>query len=37
MKVLTERLLLGMWRQVVLAEFDRRPREREVVVRMMGK
>ncbi len=30
------RLLLGTWQQVVLAEFDNRPRERRVVVQMMG-
>jgi len=30
-------LLLGTWQQVVLAEFDNRPRERLVVVQMMGE
>ena len=30
------RLLLGTWQQVVLAEFDNRPREREVIVQLMG-
>jgi secondary thiamine-phosphate synthase enzyme len=31
------RLLLGTWQQVVLAEFDNRPRRRQVVVQMMGE
>ena len=31
------KLLLGTWQQVVLAEFDIRPRERKVVVQMIGK
>ena len=31
------RLLLGTWQQVVLAEFDNRPREREVVVQITGE
>jgi secondary thiamine-phosphate synthase enzyme len=30
------RLLLGTWQQVVLAEFDNRPRRRELVVQLMG-
>ncbi len=30
------KLLLGMWQQVVLAEFDRRPREREVIIQVTG-
>lgn len=30
------RLLLGTWQQVVLAEFDNRPRRRQVVVQLMG-
>lgn len=29
-------LLLGTWQQVVLAEFDNRPRKREVVVQIVG-
>ena len=29
-------LLLGTWQQVVLAEFDNRPRKRELVVQFMG-
>ena len=31
------RLLLGTWQQVVLAEFDNRPRKRLVVVQMIGE
>lgn len=31
------RLLLGTWQQVVLAEFDNRPRHREVIVQLAGK
>ena len=31
------RLVLGTWQQVVLAEFDTRPRERRVVLQLMGK
>ncbi len=31
------RLALGTWQQVVLAEFDNRPRKREVVVQMIGE
>lgn len=30
-------LFLGTWQQVVLAEFDNRPRERTVVVQIMGE
>jgi secondary thiamine-phosphate synthase enzyme len=30
-------LLLGTWQQVVLMEFDNRPRSREVVVQVMGE
>jgi secondary thiamine-phosphate synthase enzyme len=30
------RLMLGTWQQVVLAEFDNRPRRRRVVVQVMG-
>jgi secondary thiamine-phosphate synthase enzyme len=29
-------LLLGRWQQIVLLEFDTRPRTRELVVQMMG-
>lgn len=31
------RLALGTWQQVVLCEFDTRPRERTVVVQVVGK
>ena len=30
-------LLLGTWQKVVLAEFDNRPRQRDVVVQLMGE
>ena len=30
------RLLLGTWQQVVLVDFDNRPRERQVVVQLQG-
>jgi secondary thiamine-phosphate synthase enzyme len=31
------RLLLGTWQQVVLAEFDNRPRERRIAVQLSGE
>lgn len=31
------KLLLGIWQQVVLAEFDNRPRERQIVVQIIGE
>lgn len=31
------RLLLGTWQQVVLAEFDRRPRQRKVILQFIGE
>lgn len=31
------RLLLGRWQQVVLIDFDTRPRQREVVVQLSGE
>jgi secondary thiamine-phosphate synthase enzyme len=31
------KLLLGTWQQVVLAEFDNRPRQRRIVVHMAGQ
>lgn len=31
------KLMLGTWQQVVLAEFDNRPRQREVVVQIIGE
>ncbi|MEL6675079.1 MAG: secondary thiamine-phosphate synthase enzyme YjbQ [Bacteroidota bacterium] len=30
-------LVLGMWQQIVFVDFDTRPRERKVVVQLMGK
>jgi secondary thiamine-phosphate synthase enzyme len=30
-------LVLGRWQQIVLAEFDNRPRQREIVVQLMGE
>ena len=30
-------LLLGTWQQVVLAEFDNRPRKREITVQIIGE
>jgi len=32
-----KRLLLGTWQQIVLAEFDNRPRQRQVIVQVMGE
>ncbi len=31
------RMMLGTWQQIVLAEFDNRPREREVIVQITGE
>ena len=31
------KLLLGTWQQVVLAEFDNRPRKRQITIRIIGK
>ncbi|MBN1542764.1 YjbQ family protein [candidate division KSB1 bacterium] len=31
------RLLLGTWQQIVLIDFDNRPRRRQVVVQLMGQ
>jgi len=31
------RLLLGTWQQVVIAEFDNRPRHREIIVQLTGE
>lgn len=31
------KLMLGTWQQIVLAEFDNRPRKREVIVQMIGE
>jgi thiamine phosphate synthase YjbQ (UPF0047 family) len=30
-------LLLGTWQQVVLAEFDNRPRQRNIVIQIIGE
>lgn len=30
------KLMLGTWQQIVLAEFDNRPRKREVIVQILG-
>jgi len=32
-----EKLVLGTWQQIVLIDFDNRPREREIVVKIIGK
>jgi secondary thiamine-phosphate synthase enzyme len=31
------KLLLGTWQQVVLADFDNRPRSREIIVQLIGE
>jgi len=31
------RLLLGTWQQIVLAEFDNRPRQRQIIVQITGE
>lgn len=31
------RLLTGTWQQIVLAEFDNRPRDRQVIVQLIGE
>ena len=31
------KLSLGTWQQIVLAEFDNRPRQRQVIVQMIGE
>jgi len=31
------RMLLGTWQQIVVIDFDNRPRRREIVVQMMGE
>jgi len=31
------KLLLGTWQQVVLAEFDNRPRDRKIIVQIVGE
>lgn len=32
-----KRLLLGTWQQIVVADFDNRPRSRKVVIQIMGE
>lgn len=34
--IIDNRLLLGTWQQVVLLDFDNRPRKREIQVQIMG-
>ena len=31
------KLLLGTWQQIVLAEFDNRPRDRKIIVQIIGE
>ncbi len=31
------KLVLGSWQQIVLVDFDNRPREREIIVKIIGK
>ena len=31
------KLMLGTWQQIVFADFDNRPREREVIVQLIGE
>lgn len=31
------KLLLGTWQQIILVDFDNRPRNRKVIVQLMGK
>jgi len=33
----SRKLLLGTWQQIVLMDFDTRPREREIVVQVVGE
>jgi len=30
------RLILGTWQQITLVDFDNRPREREIIVKIFG-
>ena len=32
-----EKLLLGTWQQIILVDFDNRPRNREIIVQVMGE
>lgn len=31
------KLILGQWQQIVLVDFDNRPRERQIIVKIIGK
>lgn len=31
------RLVLGTWQQIILLDFDEKPREREIIVKFLGK
>jgi secondary thiamine-phosphate synthase enzyme len=31
------KLVLGTWQQIVLIDFDNRPREREIIIKIIGK
>jgi len=31
------KLVLGQWQQLVLVDFDNRPREREIIIKVVGK
>ena len=33
----SQRLLLGTWQQLVLVDFDNRPRQRQIVLQIMGE
>lgn len=35
--IVDQRAVLGTWQQIVLAEFDNRPRHREVIVQITGE
>jgi secondary thiamine-phosphate synthase enzyme len=35
--LISGRLILGTWQQIVLLEFDNRPRQREIVVQIQGE
>jgi secondary thiamine-phosphate synthase enzyme len=32
-----KRLMLGTWQQVILIDFDNRPRRRELIIQLMGE
>ncbi len=32
-----KKMLLGTWQQIILVDFDNRPRSREIVVQLMGR